>query len=59
MGKDKDLRRAVRQAADDGRAACRDLLAVAEELGVPPARVGQVCNEMKIKIHACQLGCFR
>jgi len=56
---DDQLRQAVRQAASDGRASCKSLLAIAERLGVPPRRVGQACNELKIKIAGCQLGCFR
>jgi hypothetical protein len=59
VGKDEEIRRAVRGAAADGQAACKTLLAVANRLGVPPRRVGQACNEVGVKVRACQLGCFR
>ena len=59
MTEDEDIRQAVREVAADGRADCASLLAVAERLGVEPARVGAACNELRIKIDGCPLGCFR
>ncbi len=56
---DDKIRAAVEELAHDGGAACRWLLALARRLEVSPAEVGRVCNEMKIKIRACQLGCFK
>ena len=56
---DDELRAAIREAATDGRAPCRALLAIAERLGVKPAEVGHACNEMNVRIRGCQLGCFR
>ena len=55
---DEELRQAIRQKARDGKVACKVLLALAAETDTPPRRIGQLCNEMKIKITACQLGCF-
>lgn len=49
---------AVREAAKDGRLSCTMARKLAEELNVPPARVGEACNQLKIKIQACELGCF-
>ncbi len=31
---------------------------IANEAGVAPMKVGRLLNEMEIKIHSCQLGCF-
>ena len=57
---DEEIQAAVGElASGEGHAPCKALLALAERLDVPPARVGQACNEMGIKIHGCQLGCFR
>ena len=58
MSSDEDIRAAVKDIARDGRVACSDLLAIAERLGVEPARVGGACDELKIRISKCQLGCF-
>jgi hypothetical protein len=37
---------------------CAVALSIAKKLSVTPAEVGRQCNEMKIKIKNCQLGCF-
>jgi hypothetical protein len=48
----------VKAASKDGKITCSQALAVAREAKVSPAEVGEILNELKIKIHACQLGCF-
>ena len=53
------LLEAVRQAAREGRLPCARALELARELEVPPARVGEIADQLGIKIVACQLGCFR
>jgi len=50
---------AVKKAAVDGRISCPQARKLAEELGVPPRLVGEACNALKIKIKACELGCFK
>ncbi len=42
----------------NGKISCADARGIAEELQVPYSQVGDTCNEMKIKIAGCQLGCF-
>jgi hypothetical protein len=37
---------------------CTHALQIAETLKVKTSEVGKACNEMKIKIMKCQLGCF-
>jgi hypothetical protein len=56
--RDAEIREALRPHAADGRIDCRDALAIAARLGVPPSQVGRICNVDKIKIANCQLGCF-
>lgn len=48
----------VRKAAEDDRLTCTRAHELAKELGVNLLIVGQACDELKIKIKACQLGCF-
>jgi len=38
--------------------SCEAALAIAAAYNVKPAEVGRICNEEKIKIQRCQLGCF-
>jgi hypothetical protein len=48
----------VRKAAAGNRLSCEKARELAEELKVPVSEIGRICNALKIKITACQLGCF-
>jgi len=54
----EDIKRAVEQEAKNGHLSCTEARALAERLGVDYSQVGKACNEIKVKIHACELGCF-
>ena len=54
-----ELRAAICGRAADGKVACKALLDLAAETGAPARDIGRLCDEMKVKIVACQLGCFR
>jgi hypothetical protein len=59
MAATKDqIREAVRKASAGGKLSCEQAHDLGRELGVPLQEIGAVCNELKIKIAACQLGCF-
>jgi hypothetical protein len=49
---------AVKKAAANNRLSCEKARELAEELKVPVSEIGKICNVLKIKITACQLGCF-
>jgi len=49
----------IKEQAHDNRITCALARRVAEEMRVSPAVIGELCNELKIKICACELGCFR
>jgi hypothetical protein len=49
---------AIRSAALNNRLTCEKAHDLARELNVSLQEIGAVCNELKIKISACQLGCF-
>ena len=59
MSDEDKLRAAVEDAAVDGKVTCEVLLDLAERTGTPPASIGQLCDQMKIRIGRCQLGCFQ
>ena len=59
MTEEEKLRQAIADALVDGKAPCKALLRIAETLDVPPGQIGNMCDEMKIRVSACQLGCFR
>jgi len=54
----EQIKREVEQVMQDKRIVCHDARALAEKLGVDYALVGEACNELEVKIHACELGCF-
>lgn len=49
---------AVKEAAEDGRLSCPRARKLAEELNATPQEIGEACNQLKIKLYACELGCF-
>jgi ribosome recycling factor len=48
----------LKEEMKDGRISCQAARRMAEEMEVSYRSVGDVCNELKIKIKACELGCF-
>jgi hypothetical protein len=48
----------LKELAPEGRISCREAHQLAEKLGVRLSEIGKACNEAKIKIKACELGCF-
>ena len=53
-----EVKEAIELAAKDGRLTCHDARQLAERLGVDYRKVGRACNELGVKIKACELGCF-
>ncbi|MBF7084041.1 hypothetical protein IT084_13800 [Desulfallas sp. Bu1-1] len=54
----EEIKNAVLKAATDGRLSCTAARKLAAELGVSPREIGLAADELKIKIFACELGCF-
>ena len=59
VGMEERIAQQLKEAAKDGKVACRIALEIANTLGCSPARVGEVANSEGIKVAACQLGCFK
>ena len=49
---------AIQTASVNNRLSCEKAHELAKELDVSLQEIGVLCNELKIKIAACQLGCF-
>lgn len=56
--KKEQIEQEVKKLAPEGRLSCAQAFALADKLGVKPRAIGQAANDLKIKIMACQLGCF-
>jgi hypothetical protein len=48
----------IRSAGIEGKISCSQALAIAREAKVSTREVGDLLNELKIKVKSCQLGCF-
>ncbi len=48
----------LKNQAKDGKIGCAVARRVAEEMQVSPGLIGKLCDELEIKIYACELGCF-
>jgi hypothetical protein len=57
MGQE-DVKARIKAAAPQGRISCATAFRLAQELGVSRKDLGELLNELKIKITQCQLGCF-
>ena len=62
MRESEDLINAVTERAKetDGkkRLVCAEAFRLSQELNAGLAEIGRICNQQKIKICKCQLGCF-
>ena len=56
--KEDEIVAKLREAAKEGKITCAMAQKIATENKVPMKRVGELLNQMKIKIAQCQLGCF-
>jgi hypothetical protein len=54
----EELRAHIRAAAPEGKIPCAKAFHLAEELGLSRKDLGELLNELKIKVIHCQLGCF-
>ena len=48
----------IKAAAPEGKISCAAAMRLAEELVISRQQLGQLLNELRIKIKQCQLGCF-
>lgn len=54
----RELKKKLEELARDGRISCTSARKLAQDCGISVREVGRLCDELKIKIHSCELGCF-
>jgi hypothetical protein len=54
----EELTQKIRAAAPEGKIPCAAAFKLAQDLGISRPEMGELLNELKIKITHCQLGCF-
>ena len=57
MDKEKVTQK-VKSVSKDGKISCKQALKLAEEEGISSRDLGNLLNELKVKVMGCQLGCF-
>jgi len=56
---DAELKEIIKANAGDNGLNCATAFSIAKKHDVSLQKIGDVCNEMGIKIRNCQLGCFK
>lgn len=54
----KKIEEAILEKSKDGKVSCAICFKIAEEFGISKREMGQILNEINIRISQCQLGCF-
>ncbi len=54
----QEVERMIMKNAEDDRLPCAKAWSIAKALNVPFLVVGQIANQLQIRISQCQLGCF-
>lgn len=55
---DADIKKIIMEKQANNKIACKTAVEIADQAGIPKRKVGEMIDELKIKIVACQLGCF-
>jgi hypothetical protein len=56
---DTELKELIMKSQKDQRISCKAALDIADKTGASRRKIGELLNELKVKIHSCQLGCFK
>ncbi len=54
----EELKAKIRAAVPEGKIPCAAAFKLAKDLGLSRKEIGDLLNELRIKITQCQLGCF-
>ena len=54
----KKFEEVIKEKAKGGKLPCAMSFKIAEDFWISKKEMGEILNEMKIKISKCQLGCF-
>jgi hypothetical protein len=56
--KQEEIIAKLKEAAREGKIPCAMAFKIAKECSVSTKEIGNLLNQLKIKITGCQLGCF-
>ncbi|MBS3907773.1 MAG: hypothetical protein KGZ49_12135 [Syntrophaceae bacterium] len=52
------IEKTILEKSKDGKIPCAMCFKIAEDFGISKREMGQILNEINIRISQCQLGCF-
>jgi hypothetical protein len=55
---DMELKELIMKSQKDQRISCKTACDIADKSGASRRKIGELLDELKVKIHSCQLGCF-
>ena len=55
---DKELKELIMKSQKDRRISCKAACDIADKTGASRKKIGELIDELGVKIHSCQLGCF-
>jgi hypothetical protein len=54
----KKIEEAILAKSKDGKLPCAVCFKIADDFGISKRQIGEILNEINVKISQCQLGCF-
>ena len=55
---ESEIKRLILNQFPNHKISCKEALELADKTGVSKRTIGQILNDLKIKVFSCQLGCF-
>ena len=56
---DDEIKSVIKERSNEDGINCATIFSISNQHTIPLKKIGELCNEMKIKIRNCQLGCFK
>ncbi len=56
---DTELKELIMKSQENCRISCKVACDIADRTGASRRKIGELLNELGVKIHSCQLGCFK
>ncbi|MGC8604321.1 MAG: hypothetical protein ACP5VS_11625 [Desulfomonilaceae bacterium] len=53
-----EIRELILSQSPNRKLSCKQAFEIAEKAGVSKKRLGEILNEIEVKVCSCQLGCF-
>ncbi len=56
---DAELKELIMKSQENHRISCKAACDIADQTGASRKKIGELIDELGVKIHSCQLGCFK